>query len=386
MNRFTLFPIVITSMLASQAYAASASDARSVGMGGTGVASANYLTASFHNPALAARYGERDNFGMILPLVGAKVHDGNNMLEKVEDFQDALDDFEDNPLDEAYKLRFQDALKNLQGTEMTANIFTGMVFAVPNKYVSTNLFLHGQGNILAQTNIDDSDLDYDPTEDDINSDATAIAGGTLDLGLTFAKQFEYQDHQFKLGFSPKIQKIFAVRYQATIDEFDDEDEDDFEFSDEYTDKSVFNVDLGVIYDVNDRVHVGFSARNLIQHKLKTNEHYGKTATYLVNPEYAMAVAYNSRLYSLALDVDLNKMEYFEESNYSTQFVKLGGELNAWDWAQLRAGYQYSMTKYADDMVSVGVGLKPFGVFGIDISGQAGKDNQYAVATQLIFQF
>jgi len=73
-------------------------------------------------------------------------------------------------------------------------------------------------------------------------------------------------------------------------------------------------------------------------------------------------------------------------SYKAQFARLGVELDAWHWAQLRAGYSHSMTDYSKDMLTAGLGFTPFGLFGVDIAAQFGEDDHYGVATQFVFMF
>ncbi len=69
-----------------------------------------------------------------------------------------------------------------------------------------------------------------------------------------------------------------------------------------------------------------------------------------------------------------------------QSRSFGAELDAFSWAQLRFGYMHSLTNYADDLATVGLGFKPFGIFGFDLAAQAGKDNNYGASAQLIMHF
>ena len=72
-KRITLALAVISaSMILSDNVQA---DARGFAMGGAGVATGSYLASPMYNPALAAEYENRDNFGMLLPTIGLGVHD-----------------------------------------------------------------------------------------------------------------------------------------------------------------------------------------------------------------------------------------------------------------------------------------------------------------------
>ncbi|MDK9789782.1 conjugal transfer protein TraF [Vibrio sp. D431a] len=363
---------------------ASLSDARSAGMGGVGAASADYMTASFHNPALAAAHTAKDDFGLLLPSVGVRGRDGDSIYDKITTFQDAFEAFEQDPTDPANKEKWQKALKDLDNATIDVDISAGASIAIPNKFVSTNFFTKAEAVTLAIAQVDESDFDIDHPSDKIMSTAHGVSGATLDVGFTFAKEFKISKSlPVKVGISPKFQQLYTINYKNTVEGFD---KDDFDFENEFEKTSGFNIDAGVSYNLTKNVRFGFYGKNLIAQDIETNESLGTKATYQVEPEYKAGLAYNSRLYSLALDVDLNERKYFKEYKYSTQSVRAGGELNAWDWAQLRVGYIHSLTDHQDDLITAGIGLKPFGVFGLDLAGQYGKDNNFGASAQMVFQF
>jgi opacity protein-like surface antigen len=369
--------------------ATAAIDSRSFAMGGTGVSNANYLTSSFHNPALAARYSERDDFGMILPTVNVRAHDSGDLMTGIDTFIDAFDIWEDsNGADEEALKEWQNALSSMDGEVVNADVSTGMVIAIPNRYLSANMFAMVNVTAFARPDVEDSDLTITDPDDEMESRVLGLGAGTIDIGLTLARELDVDalPGRLYLGVSPKFQQLVALGYSAAIE---DSDDDDFDFDDANT-SSGFNLDIGLAYDVNDNIQLGFSARNLIEHSLETNTystaHSDLTkATYVVGPEYVIGASYQTRFISVSADVDLNEKEYFKDIDYATQYARLGAELDAWSWAQIRAGYSMSMNDYSEDMVTAGLGLKLFGSAGLDLSAGYGSDNNYGVAAQFILQ-
>lgn len=355
-------------------------DSRSVGMGGVGVASASHLTASFHNPALAAKYSDNDNFGMILPTLNLNIHDGDDMVSKFDDFEDIDDVLQMDPDNEELTAEWRKALAAMDDGKVTSNVNLGMVVAVPNKYLATNLFVSGKVSAIAIANVDDRDLTSHPINDDLYSTVTGLVGGTVDVGFTFAREVELYGHDIYLGFSPKFQQIYSYYHTEFIDN-DDNDESD----PDYMTRSTFNVDVGLAYEVSENINVGFSALNLIERELETDKNHMYSATYVVGPEYRVGADYRGNWFNVAMDVDLNRRHYFKEYSHKTQFARIGGELNGWDWVAVRAGYQHSLTDSAEDIVSLGFGFTPFGVFGLDLAGQVGKDSNYGVSMQMVLK-
>lgn len=366
--------------------ATNGADARSAAMGGTGVASANYLEAGFYNPALAVNYNKNDDFGLILPTVGVAVNDKNDLINNIDNFQDVYDRI---GVDNVTQEEWQNALKALDNSKLDGEVNVGFAVSIPNKYISMNLFTKAQVNMVVVTDISDEDLALDPNDIDKNSDisqltstVTGFAGGTADLGIALAKSFDlpFDGQTLAVGISPKFQKILALKYQDTPAGFD---ESDFDAEDEYVEKSTFNVDFGLAYKPTTNVTLAFAAQNMIKQELDSNISYGSLITYLVEPKYSLGVAYDNKLLTVAFDIDLNKQRYFEQLDHETQFARIGAEFDMWQWAQLRAGYSLSMTDYANSMVTAGIGFKPFGAFGIDLAGQYGEDNNYGASLQFV---
>ncbi|NAW63821.1 conjugal transfer protein TraF [Photobacterium halotolerans] len=386
--------------------AVNGADARSVAMGGTGVASASYLTASFYNPALVAHYDQTDDFGVLLPAVGVSIHDPDDLNQKVEDFQDVNDELETainnsggSPVSDSLVNEWKAALMAMDEGKLKADISIGAAVAVPNRYLSMSLFTQAQIVSLAQANIDPDDLagvdgSNPPDLDNLQSDVLGIAGGIVDVGLTMGKSFELPtvslpEQKVSVGISPKIQQLIAVSFQNTVSQFDNSD---FEFENEYQDDTAFNLDIGLAYQPIPTVTVGFSGRNLLKQELETNTpdspagQPGKftSKTLLVEPQYTLGAAYSNSWFTAAADVDLAEQKYFKEFDLATQYARLGMELNGWDWVQFRAGYSLSLTDAAEDTMSAGIGLSPFGVVAVDLALQYGQDNNYGAALQFGF--
>jgi hypothetical protein len=108
----------------------------------------------------------------------------------------------------------------------------------------------------------------------------------------------------------------------------------------------------------------------------------------------VAGAYVSRFFTASVDLDLTKQTRFEGLNIDgladdfddTQFIRFGVEGNAWDWLQLRAGYEVDMLSNMDNAVTAGLGISPFDVVNIDIAGSYSGDNQFGGSLSLAFTF
>lgn len=383
-NKFTKISLAVAALTPALAIAGTVTDSRSAGMGGTGVASANYLSAPFSNPALVANYKENDDFGIILPTVGVRVSDEQGIYDKLDNFQDINDSLAGGITDPSDLDRWRNALSDLEGGRVTGEVQLGSSMAIPNKYVSANLFTSANFKVLGATHIDQDDLAItDPSTETMKSTAQIVIAGTSDIGITLAKDFNIAGKSVKVGISPKYQTLMALTYQSSVASFDD---DDYDFQDDHEKSGEFNIDAGIAYNISENVVFGLSGKNLISHSLESNVSQGRVATLEVEPVYATGLAYSNEWFTAALDVDLNATKPLKEFDYEEQFTRVGIEFDAWGWSQIRAGYIHSMTDYQDDLVTAGIGLKPFGLFGLDVAAQYGKDDNYGVSAQLVMHF
>lgn len=157
MRKTTLAVTSALTLLSLPSFAAPyAADARSHGMGNTGVVSADYLTAPLHNPALGALYRENDDIGLLIPAFGVNIHDEDDALSTVDDVQDLYDSIQGlpTPADEAAMNRLLDQLDS----SMPIVINGGLTFAIaiPTRFMSMNLFSAGYVEILAAPDISDA--------------------------------------------------------------------------------------------------------------------------------------------------------------------------------------------------------------------------------------
>jgi hypothetical protein len=90
--------------------------------------------------------------------------------------------------------------------------------------------------------------------------------------------------------------------------------------------------------------------------------------------------------TVAVDIELTKQERFASLNDETQYLRFGIEGNAWDWAQLRAGYEIDMQDNADSAITAGIGLSPFDVVSLDLAGNYAGSNQLGASANLAFTF
>lgn len=349
-------------------------DARSMGMGNTGVVSADFLTAPFHNPALGAGYRAEDDFGLLIPAIGVTVHDADDGLATIEDAQDLYDSIGTSPT--IGDLEQIDAYLDELSESKPVNVNGGVAFSIsiPNRYASVNVFASGYIELLADARIGDesnSEVRYD------NSEVALTGFGLAELGLALSKEYTLMGERFAFGASPKFQELRTYSDVSTLDDFDIDDYEDSEVS-----ESAFNLDVGAVWYKNNW-RVGLVAKNLIEQEIDTMY---TGMTYKLNPIVTLGGGYVTDLFTVTVDADLTSQERFSMDGDETQFVRTGLEFNAWGWAQIRAGYETDLEDNLDDSVTVGVGLSPWDVVSFDLAASYAGDNQFGASTNLAFTF
>ncbi|EBW3155427.1 conjugal transfer protein TraF, partial [Salmonella enterica subsp. enterica serovar Java] len=127
------------------------------------------------------------------------------------------------------------------------------------------------------------------------------------------------------------------------------------------------------------------AQNIIPRSIDSREVNGTTETFKIRPQSAAGIAWHNDFITTALDVDLTPASGFV-SDDKRQFAAIGAEVNAWKWAQLRAGYRQNMASGNGSAFTAGIGISPFDVVHIDVSGLVGTDRTYGAIAQLQFTF
>jgi hypothetical protein len=345
-------------------------DARSMAMGNTGVASSDYLTAAFHNPALVASYEDEDDIGILIPAIAATANDPDDTLELIDDAELAYDNNDVVELE-----RFLSDLDDNRPLNVTAAM--GISVAIPNNMLSASLFTGGYVELIAIPDVTSTGNLSDYEDSKVN-----LAGfGYAEVGIALAKLFVIEGQRFSLGVSPKFQDIRTYADIMTLEDFDLDDYDESEQS-----ESAFNIDVGAVWHLGS-YQVGVVGKNLLEQEIDavlTNGH--KVETYTLSPIFSVGFAYRSEYFTAAIDADLTAQERFDVKGDETQFIRFGVEGDAWGWAQLRAGYEVDMENNLENSITAGLGISPFEVVSLDLAASYAGENQVGVSGNLAFTF
>lgn len=238
---------------------------------------------------------------------------------------------------------------------------------------------------------------------DMSSTVQVVAVSVIDAALSFSREFDIVGEKVAIGITPKLQKVSTFHYADEVDGFEDVESDDIEDSRE--DYSKVNLDIGASYRFGSEGNwvAGVVGKNLLGGEFdyadvvvtpKDSDGNPNGLPYTLdggsvslNPQFRAGIAYQSSWVNVALDVDLTENDpiAFESA---TQYAAIGAEFDLFSTLQLRAGYRTNMSTTNADMVSVGLGLSPFGIH-LDIAAMANPsdpEKEAGVALETGFYF
>ncbi|HAU6733025.1 TPA: conjugal transfer protein TraF [Salmonella enterica subsp. enterica serovar Elisabethville] len=398
-RQYSLMAFTVLIALSGTTHAATTyMEARNDAMGGTGVASSHYGTAALANPALLTHFGASDDFSLILPSVGAQVSDPNHLQNGVDDVSDAWDRYDDElsgghvSPGTAADLRSQ--LTKFKNIHASAQASVGVVATVPNSVVPFALMVKSWGTATVDGKVSDHDLQYlddvangkiiptDADRDTLTSRAYGRAAVVSDVGVAMAREFESNGFKYSVGITPKYQRVDLFNYNVTVQNYDSHD---FRSSDYRNTSTGFNADIGFAADLNANWTLGLVAQNIVPCSIDTKKVNGLKETFKIRPQATAGASWHNTLVTTALDVDLTPASGFT-SDKKRQFASLGAEFNAWKWAQLRAGYRQNVASSEGSAFTAGIGISPFDVMHLDLTGLVGTDRTYGAVAQLSVMF
>lgn len=233
-------------------------------------------------------------------------------------------------------------------------------------------------------------VDEDPQ---LTSQAQVIAVSVVELGITLSHNFKIAGEDIAIGITPKFQTIKAFDYTGKVDDDDNEiTEDDLKETE--VNYNTVNLDAGIAYQFggDKQWQVGFVAKNLISKEYDTENNLTTSAldndtTFTLDTQFRGGISHTTDWTVIAIDVDLmeNDPIAFESA---TQYAAIGAEFDLFDTLQFRTGFRTNLSTSDSDVVSLGIGLSPFGVH-FDLAAIANTSDwkkEAGVAAQFGFYF
>jgi len=337
-------------------------DARSAGMGGTGVASAHISSAPFYNPAMLSAQRAEDDFSL-LAGAGVSAQDNNQLLTDLEAFDTAYTNSDATAA--------QAAITSASGKQLSVQgagyLAAGVAFENWSFAASTNSYV--QANISVTADISAPPLSY------LNSDLTFTGVEVEETGISLARNFG----NISIGITPKTQNVTS--YDASADIANNSAVGDI--IDVATTTGMVehgtttNLDVGLVIKVTENWKMGAVMRNALSEDYTTN--LSKKVT--LDPQTRAGVGYTGDTITLAVDYDLAVNDPIVTGGEKTQYLNAGVELDLLDILQIRAGMSTNTANNAaEDVYSVGLGLTILAA-QLDIAA-VGNNNNASIYAQL----
>jgi len=396
-------------------------DARSLGMGGAGTASANSLNAIYKNPAALASLPDED-FTLSLPTLALRVLDADSLADNLDtldasanQMNQAISQFQATPTSGPAAIAAGDAINNFSNSlalvsnkSLTGSLFGGTMLAIPSAKFSFALALDGHAEmggffnyastdqaLITTLSADLAACGANPTANSgsCSSANSQFSGGEIsglqsnfnvrgvvlkEVGITAARHFADWG-EIDLGITPKFINLTSYDFATSAQSGDSNVSLDSGDKKE----TLFTFDLGASKSFQ------MEGGNLVKTGLVAKNVLGKSTTTVLNntvkisPQLTAGVAYVGSWFTGSADLDLIKNKaVLEGLNKDAQYLRVGAELDAWGWAQFRLGYRHDLAGNYDGLPSIGVGL--FHV--LDLSVAAVGKKEAAVAMQLGIRF
>lgn len=403
-------------------------DARSLGMGGTGAASANSLNAAYQNPAALAGLPDED-FILALPVLSLRVLDAQSLSSDLDTLDasanalsTALAQFKTDmntgntvaiqgsaAASGSALTNFNKSLSLVNNKSLAGSGFGGTLLAIPSAKFSFALaadaraelggFFNYASNDQIQIGTIATDLGSCGADPVANSTSCNNVNGQIggngqisgltssfnvravmlkEVGLTAAHHFADWG-EIDLGITPKFINLTSYDFSTAAQSGNNS----VSLSSGEKKETMFTLDLGASRttktDGGNMVKTGLVARNILAKKTTTI--LGKTVE--IAPQLTAGVAYSGSWFTTTADLDLLKNKSMVSGlNPESRFLRLGAELDAWGWAQFRLGYRHDLAGNYDGLPSVGMGLFHL----LDLSVAAVGKKEAAVAAQLGIRF
>jgi hypothetical protein len=424
----------------SMALPFNAFDARSMAMGGAGVAVAGADSAALFNPALLSVTRYSDDFTLLLPAVGVRVADPKDLVGSIDKFQtgnyvDTLQTSINNLNTAISTLDIAGVASNaatvatnlnnlsaqidtLNNKPITLDGSVSTVIGIPNKKFGIAFFANGTISTGGSFQYKDAALltslanqtsclaaaaaIADPvaaaaaisacgtpafTSNSLQSTVTLRGIMLREIGFAVSREYRINGQRVSLGITPKMAQaqIFDIPIGINSPSLSNFNENDYKA--QYT---IPNFDLGIAQNYRTGWRSGLVIKNVIPYFLDFKRAPVAGATPVATgevlrlvPQTRVGISHTNKWSVVAFDVDLYRNDPVGLENY-TQYASLGGELNAWNFAQIRAGYRVDLVNSSRNIVSLGMGFSPFGLHA-DLA-VAGNATEIGAAFQLGFRF
>jgi hypothetical protein len=185
-----------------------------------------------------------------------------------------------------------------------------------------------------------------------------------EAGLSISHNLVTYNQSWSLGVTPKVMNLQL--FDALLSANNGTSTSGVTGNDYLTKYNTFNFDVGVAKSYNSGWRTGLVVKNVMPQSFDfkaiapgaaSGSAQQTTGHLNLNPQGRLGVSHENAWSTVAFDLDLAKNNPAGLESKS-QYAGLGGELSAWGWAQIRAGYRSDLVNKGQDLISFGFGLSP----------------------------
>lgn len=349
-------------------------DARTIAMGGVGVATDSRY-AAFNNPALLTTADEIHEWFLLLPTVGVQIGDPDKLEEGLGNFQDAADTL-DTTQTAADRDIVQANIDALDGRYYRQSRNAAFMVAIPSRILSGAVFFNVHEASTARPVIG-GDILTDPANPQYSSTLAQRGYRIVENGVSGARLIDASNgwmRNMSVGFNAKFLLVEAYGYEDSLRQADVEISRGGRSS-----GSQFAFDVGMLKEIG-----VWKLALMVKNIVPGNYNYGDSGDeFRIEPQARAGFAYQSRRTVLELDVDLaeNDPVGFDSP---TQIAAIGWEWRLSHYFALRAGYSQNMLGTKAASGSGGFGFL-IGGWHMDLAAFSGDESE-GVSAQLGLQF
>ena len=327
-------------------------DARTLGMGGVSVATANLATAAWANPSMLTRQKIDDDFALLIGA-GAFIRDNENLIGDIDDFQSANDRLEAG--DPTGLFEMIGIVGGIEGKviapEATVPLALGIAFESFSMAVSVRADAIAGGTV--------TDISANVTDENFNILNVSGVMAT-EFAVSFARDFELFERRVSIGIKPKVVDLQAFSFRESILTVD-AGLDNVTTQDDKVDLGNFpTFDVGLAMDLSENWLLGLNITNLLTDQFEVG-----AQTLNFDTAVKIGVAYHNNWMTVAMDYDLTENQPLlpgdDFDGLKTRNVNIGAEFSAGDYVHLRVGAAQNLagnisTGAKDTQYTVGIGF------------------------------
>lgn len=391
---------LVAGVLTALASANASADARSFAMGDAGIADISNYSATIKNPALLSANKTSDDFSFKVGFnaigndeeeVISGIDDIDSLIFELESFSEENDMSQQSNRDQ-FSLIAGELLDliNLYDNE-SAGLDIGAEFIVALPSADVSVAVHGSVNGKAGVAPSFSEEDKQFLQDVIDQEESSLDASSLtsevvthalsesDIGISFSKSLPSvipYVGQVNVGTTIKFKQVDIFEDAQPLNDFDTDGITESKITEQF----IF-ADIGLYKSFPNGWTLAAIAKDLGSGVVK-----GVTDEYKIEPSYEVGVSHNTRFSTVSFDYDLSEKDWFGNIK-SEKYASVGVELRAGKHAQIRAGYKADLTDDGNNnVVTAGLGLSPFGLLSVDLSGQMTSEKGYGASFDIGYRF